>query len=282
VVTGAVNLGGSTTEDWAERISGINTQVTAEASARFTLQGVAAGWDASLRQVFDITRHAVVLSRKRFQNEPAKLALFASFKPSDSRRALIAKVGAELSQAWEKADAAWVPVDGATLPGLKALLRQCDAAEVDHAEKLARWRTSTAALNAAAEALHDDNVAWYAAAIRQFPESSPFGEMIRATVPVTTEATEQVGQAVIQNLRVAGGTVRFDCEAPHATNYTYLHQRPGETVWSVLQANTPETSVTLGGLTPGEHHFKAFGANAQDIGPESAEMVAAIAQANAA
>ena len=49
-----------------------------------------------------------------------------------------------------------------------------------------------------------------------------------------------------------------------------------------VQANTPETSVTLGGLTPGEHRFKAFGANAQGIGPESAEVVVAIAQANAA
>ena len=80
----------------------------------------------------------------------------------------------------------------------------------------------------------------------------------------------------------AVGTVHFDCEAPHATSYTYLQQRPGETVWSVAQANTAETSVTLSGLTPGEHRFKAFGANAQGIGPESAEVVAAIAEAKAA
>ena len=53
-------------------------------------------------------------------------------------------------------------------------------------------------------------------------------------------------------------------------------------MWAVLQANTPETSVTLGGLAPGEHRFEAFGANAQGIGPESAEAVVAIAQANAA
>jgi hypothetical protein len=91
-----------------------------------------------------------------------------------------------------------------------------------------------------------------------------------------------VGQAVIKNLLVAGSTARFDVEAPHATTYTYLHRKPSETVWTVLQANTPETSVTLGGLIPGEHRFKAFGANAQGIGPESAEAVATIAQANAA
>jgi hypothetical protein len=131
-------------------------------------------------------------------------------------------------------------------------------------------------------ALHNDNVTWYAAATRQFPKGRPFGEMIRATVPVTTDATEQVGQAVIKNLLVAGGTVRFDVEAAHAATFTCLQKRLGETVWSVLPANTPEASVTPGRLAPGEHRFKAFGANAQGIGPESAEAVATIAPANAA
>lgn len=51
---------------------------------------------------------------------------------------------------------------------------------------------------------------------------------------------------------------------------------------TVVQANIAETSLTVGGLAPGEHRFKAFGANAQSIGPESAEAVASIAQANAA
>jgi hypothetical protein len=105
---------------------------------------------------------------------------------------------------------------------------------------------------------------------------------MRSTVPVTTETAEPVCPAVIRNLFVAGNTVRFECEAPHATIYTYLQKWPGESIWSVVQANRPETSVTLVGLTPGEHLFKAFGANAQGIGPESAEVVAAIAQANAA
>ena len=66
-------------------------------------------------------------------------------------------------------------------------------------------------------------------------------------------AAEQVSQAVIQNLIVAGGTARFDLAAPHATTFTYLHRKPGE------------------------HRFKAFGANAQGIGPQSAEAVASIA-----
>ena len=257
-------------------------KVAAESAARITLQGAAAGWNEHLGEVHDITRHAAVLSKKRFAGEPAKLALFAGLKPSNSSRAIIVKMGTDLAEAWQKADATWVPVEGATLAALKGLRTQCGSDGSDHAQKLAQWRAAVADLNAAAEALHDDNVTWYTAATRQFPASTPFGDMIRSTVPVTTEATEQVGQAVINNLLVAGSTARFDVEAQHATTFTYLQRKPGETVWTVVQANTPETAVTVGGLTQGEHRFKAFGANAQGIGPESAEAVVAIAQANAA
>ena len=125
-------------------------------------------------------------------------------------------------------------------------------------------------------------MAWYAAATRQFAEGTPDGDMIRSTVPVTTEMAVEVGPAVIKNLLADGGTVRFDAEAPHATTFTYLHQKPGASEWATLQADTVETAVTVGGLTPGEHRFKAMGANAQGLGPESAEAVAVIAQANAA
>ena len=281
-VTGAARIGELTVADWEQRLTGINTKVSAEAAARITLQGATATWADNLGKVFDITRHAAVLSKKRFQSDPAKLAFFANIAPSDQSRATICKGGTDLVEAWQKADAKWVPVEGATLPVLKGLLTQCGEDGSDHAQKLAEWRAAAADLNAAAESLHDDNVTWYAAATRQFPEGTPFGDMIRSTVPVTTEATEHVGQAVIKNLLVAGGTARFDAEAAHATSYTYLHKKPGEAVWAVVQANTPDTSVTLGGLTPGEHRFKAFGANAQGIGPESAEAVAAIAQAKAA
>ena len=125
-VTGAAKIGELTVADWEQRLTGIDTKITAEASARITLQGAAAAWSVSLGQVFDISRHATVLARKRFQNDPAKLAFFANLNPSDSNRGIIVKVGTDLVEAWQKADAKWVPVEGATLPALRELLTQVD------------------------------------------------------------------------------------------------------------------------------------------------------------
>ena len=280
--TGAAKIGGFTLDDWKTRLGLVDTKIKAESSARTDLLGAAAVWDGHLREVYDLTRHAAALSKKRFKNEPDKLALFASLEASDSSRALICTNGTDLVPIWRKADPAWAPVEGATLPALEGLLAQCDLDRLDHADKLAVWRKAASTLNGVADTLHDDNVAWYAAATRQFAEGTPDGDMIRSTVPVTTEMAVEVGPAVIKNLLAACGTVRFDAEAPHATTFTYLHHKPGASEWATLQADTVETAVTVGGLTPGEHRFKAVGANAQGLGPESAEVVVVIAQANAA
>ena len=84
-VTGAAKIGELAIADWEQRLTGINTKLTAEASARIALQGAAAAWTVNLGKVFDISRHATVLARKRFQNDPAKLAFFANLNPSDSK-----------------------------------------------------------------------------------------------------------------------------------------------------------------------------------------------------
>lgn len=86
------------------------------------MQG-AAIWDGHLREVYDITRHASALSKKRFKNEPAKLALFANIEPSNNSRTVIFKNGSDLVPAWEKADPIWEPVKSATLPALKGIAR---------------------------------------------------------------------------------------------------------------------------------------------------------------
>lgn len=280
--TGASKIGDFTVDDLDKRIAAIMLRGKAESSTRIGLQGVAALWDGHLKEVFDISRHATVLSKKRFSADPTKLAYFNNINPSDDSRAIIAKVGTDVAMAWEKADPAWVPVEGATLPELNRLLKQSEDDGKEHAKSLALWRTAASELNGASDSMHQDNVAWYASATRQFKEGTPYGDMIRSTVPVTTDTVEPVGTAVIKNVVVAGNTASFEAEAPHATAFTYLHKAPGDAVFSVVKANTAEKSMTLGGLTPGEHRIKAFGANSQGIGPESTEAVVAIAQANAA
>ena len=147
---GAAKIGGLTLDDWKGRLGLVDVKIKAESAARTNLQGAAAVWDGHLREVYDITRHASALSKKRFKNEPTKLALFTNLEPSDSGRAVVFKNATDLVPAWQKADPAWAPVEGATLPALEGLLAQCDLDRLDHADKLAVWRKAAATLNDAA------------------------------------------------------------------------------------------------------------------------------------
>jgi hypothetical protein len=77
---------------------------------------------------------------------------------------------------------------------------------------------------------------------------------------------------------VSGTDVHFDVTAAHATRFTYLHQPPGSPVFVVALADSEQTSLTLHGLAPGQHGFKAFGSNSDGRGPDSAVTLVTVAQ----
>ena len=131
-----------------------------------------------------------------------------------------------------------------------------------------------------ARAVDADSVAWYAAATRKFPAGTVEGDMLRSTVPTTSRPESPVGQAVISNVMVSGTDIHFDCAAPHATRFTYLHQTPGASGFVVVVAETPEASLTLHGQIAGLHKFKALGRNSRGTGPESAVAEVTVAAEN--
>ena len=184
--------------------------------------------------------------------------------------------------AWAEADATWEYEDGATVSGLGSLLATSLTYLKSNTTKLSAWRSAAAKLTNKAKALSKETVAWYAAATRKFPVGTTEGDMIRSTVPTTTRPEAPVGQAVISNLMASGGDVHFDCSAPHATRFTYLHQPPGTPTFLVIVADSPDTSLTLHNQPPGLHRFKAVGQNSHGDGPESAVVETTLSAAQAA
>ena len=106
--------------------------------------------------------------------------------------------------------------------------------------------------------------------------------MIRQTVPTTTVPAAPVGQAVISHLMVERDTIHFDCDAPHATKFTYLHLAPGAPDYVVVAEDSAEKSVTLANQVPGLHWLKAVPGNANSTGPVSAPVSVEIAAAGEA
>jgi hypothetical protein len=267
---------------WDADIADLKARQLAELQARVALQSQNELWDSALDEIAANTRKVVRLAKTRHRNDPVKLQMFSGITVSTSSRDRIYNSGRELSEVWNSVDALWEPLTGLTAGGFGSALGNADGQKTFSQRKYTLWRRRAIELEVKALALDELNVAWYSDAITRFAEGTVEGDLIRSTVPTTTQSAEPVGQAVISHLMAVDGTIHFDCLADHATRFTYLHRLPGATEYEVLLADTDETSVTLEDQPPGEHSFKAFGSNSQGDGPESTPASVTVAAALAA
>ena len=271
-----------TVKQWDNALGELDSFIAVERTASVNLQEQAAGWDVALQEIERTSRDVLRLGKTRNRRDPAKLAVLKATKLRFGSRENIQQTGFNVLEVWNKIDPGWEPLPGTKAAAFQSLLEDSDAQKKSYAQKFTGWREAATDLMARAETLDDDCVAWYSDATVRFREGTPEGDMIRSTVPTTTVPTGTVGQAVISHLLVTGSTIHFDCDAPHATQFTYLHKAPGSAQYVVLLADTPEKSMTLFGQPAGEHRFKALGSNSQGVGPESQEAIATLAASQAA
>jgi hypothetical protein len=271
-----------TVAQWIADLAEFDVLDVAETTKRAELRSAALAWDETAAGIKQMTQDIVRLAKVRFRKQPAKLDHFTVLKTGSRSRSGIYDQGRAAEKAWLETDPSWAPWPDMSASVLGSSLASALALGDVHAVKKALWRTAASALRNKARALDDDCVGWYAAATTKFPAGTTQGDMIRSTVPTTYNPPPEVGQAVLSHLMVQDRTVHFDCDAPHATKFTYMYQAPGSPVFVVVTALTKERSFTMANLGPGVHRFKAFGRNAGGEGAESAVLEVTIAQEQAA
>lgn len=254
---------------WDTDIAALKAAQIAELQARVAYQNNTEQWDALLAEVETTCRKVVRLAKTRFRNDSVKFAMFAELTITKSSRDRIYNTAREILEVWDNVDGTWEPIPGIVMGGLGSMLGNSDAKKTVNQRLYTTWRRKALEQDAKARNLDELNVAWYSDATTRFSEGTMEGDLIRSTVPTTTEPVEAVGQAVISHLIVNNGTIHFDWTAPHASRYTVLHRTPGTPEYVVLHGDTTETSITLENQSPGVHWFKAFGVNSQGDGPES-------------
>ena len=243
-----------------------------EINQRAEWRAKAATWDLTLAQIQRVTRDVKREGLYHFRNQPSVLSRFRSLRTDAQNRDAIYNQGEAARAAWAKADAEWAYDPDFPQSAFGSLLATALAQESAHANAFEDWRTAASTLKATAKVLDTDCVAWYAAATRQFKKGTAQGDAIRSTVPTTYVPAPPVGQAVISNIMVSGGTIHFDCAAPHATRFTYLHLPPGGGEFAVLFADSPLKNITLHDQPAGLHRFKAIPSNSGGEG-EASEVV---------
>lgn len=260
--------------DWDTDLKDFKTRADEESAARAELRSVASQWQGRVDKAQSLTRSIVRLGKIRSRADAEKLAAFEKLATDGTSRDSIRKQGVALRDAWQETDDKWIPLKDenkkdVTLAAFGKLLDDCHACEQQQSQKLTAWRASVAALNAKAKAIDADSVAWYGEATTRFRAGSEFGNLIRTSIPTTSNPADEVGRAVITHLIASGGAIHFDSAAEHATRFTYFHQVPGAADYQLLEADTETTSVNLQDQPPGKHRFKAIGGNAQGQGDES-------------
>jgi hypothetical protein len=143
-------------------------------------------WDAQLDTLHRRTMQGVGMAKSRHRDDPAKLAVLAPLTARGDSRSVTLDEALAWESAWAQVDPAWAPLPANTLPAFQALRRLCaEDLKTAYSDARAVWRAQAEKLNAAAEALDDASVAWYADATRVFPAGTPEGDMIRGTIPTT-------------------------------------------------------------------------------------------------
>src|SRR4051812_41192758 len=99
----------------------------------------------------------------------------------------------------------------------------------DYARAKASWRVEAEGFNELAEELDLDCIGWYAAATQVFKEGTPEGDMIRGTVPTTTDFTPLPDKAQIIDARAdEPGFAWIQFVAEHGTKFDVWRKGPGE------------------------------------------------------
>jgi hypothetical protein len=267
-----------TVAQWDEDNTALDQLVIAESQKETQLRNATALWQADVDAIYKIAQDIAGIGKVKFRKDRVKLALIEALNTGSRSRADIYADGLAARDAWVEADPAWSFDEAVTTASFGSLLTSCLARQTAHSAKTAAWRKAAAMLSDKARLLDEDNVAWYEEATRRFPAGTVEGDMIRTTVPTTSQPAQPVEQAVILNPMSSGRDIHLDANAEHATRYTFLQQTPGSPAFVVVLADSPDGHLTLHNQVPGVHRFKAVGRNSDGEGPESAIVEVTVAQ----
>lgn len=239
--------------------------------------------DAEISGHQDQMRTFLRLGKLKYKKDRVKSGLLRPLRVRSNGRQATVELGRKVEKVWKKIEQTWAP-----LPELNfAAFQTCGAACVqclgDYSTQSTEWQEESAQLLAFAETLDDTNIQWYATALKKFPVGTALGDLVRATIPTSTNSVQLAGPAVIDQATPQGdGLVRLEFHAAHATIFRVLHRLSNVAPWTPLLDGLRGPVATVEGLATGEHQFQVVGRNSRGFGTPSASAIVTLTQAQAA
>ena len=172
-----------TLAQWESEISNLRKIQDACSSARVVLNGKRDARDAAFQELHRRTMQFIPMARFHFRGDRLMLEAIGRLTSVGGKCSAIAQEARDLEKAWEEFGSDWAPTEENTFASFRAFRQQCTDLEGAVIEAQNALRSQSKMLKEKAAALNEANIAWYAVAIRIFPEGSGEGDLIRRSIP---------------------------------------------------------------------------------------------------
>jgi hypothetical protein len=267
-----------TVAEWTTSINSFNAQEIVAIDAKSALVSMQGTVDMMMGALHEKTVKVLALLRTVVElTTPENINLVEMLSASGQSRAEVMDEAQDLASAWKRINPAWLPVTGLTLVSFENEMGDCGEALKEYVNARSNWRAEVGKWNSIAAGINRDCMAWYNDATHVFPAGTAEGDMIRSTVPTTTDLTPLPDQAELQ-LEAAPepGSAAFILLAEHAAKFDVYEKAPGALEFTKVGVDVPPGLYVKTGLTPGDYEFKAAGMNSRGTGPESEPLAVAV------
>ena len=142
-------------------------------------------YETTIAELHDRTVEGLGMARVKWRKDAAKKNILSTLSASGGGRETIQAEAQAWESVWDKFDDAWVPATGNTIAAFRTLIADSDTQEDDFKDAHTLWRKGAEELQAMADGIWGDCVAWYEAATTLFKQGTAIGDMIRSTVPTS-------------------------------------------------------------------------------------------------
>lgn len=149
-----------------------------------------ADFENTITTLHDLTVEGLSMARVKWRKDAAKKAVLSGLSASGGGRETVEREAQAWESVWQSFDDTWEPSATNNIADFRTLITSTTTKEKAYGNAHTLWRKGVEELQAEADVLWDDCVAWYAAATILFKEGTAVGDLIRSTIPTSPTTPE--------------------------------------------------------------------------------------------
>jgi hypothetical protein len=243
--------------------------IEAESTESADTTGERGGRDEQLDLLRAKGQQLIVLGKRKFRHDEAKMRLLRPLKMDTDTVAGTLRQALAVDSAWKEVDQTYVPDTGNTYAAFNTLRLDCKARQESVSKEFAEESSAGGKTRVALNDLYRWSVDWYQEAFRRFGPETAHGMMIRELIPTQAGTGEPLpGPASLQVVPQIGHS-DITVSAEGANSITIRYRPVNTTEWLLVVAGLTTGTFQHMSLAPGFYDYIAQGHNDEGDGPES-------------